>query len=81
MQTILPQIQLGKGVLLNPLTSLEKTMLTMAYYTVWGKGLGDLGNRFASIEKALYYAIDEQLLYQELMDLLEYQYMKIDFCG
>ncbi|KJR46371.1 ATPase [Desulfosporosinus sp. I2] len=79
IQTILPQIQVGKGVLLNPLTSAEKTMLTMAYYTVWGKGLGDLGNRFASIEKALYWVIDDPLLYQELMDLLDYQYMKIDF--
>ncbi|MHB8076696.1 DUF3427 domain-containing protein [Desulfosporosinus fructosivorans] len=79
MQSILPQIQLGKGVLLNPLTLVEKTMLTMAYYTAWGKGLGDLGNRFTSIEKALYWAIDDSLLYQELMDLLEYQYMKIDF--
>ena len=54
-------------------------MLMMVYYTVWGKGLGDLGNRFASIEEALYWAIDDPRLYQELMDLLDYQYLKIDF--
>ncbi|HUS90030.1 MAG TPA: DUF3427 domain-containing protein [Desulfosporosinus sp.] len=65
--------------LLHPLTSVERTMLMMVYYTVWGKGLGDLGNRFASIEEALYWAIDDPRLYQELMDLLDYQYLKIDF--
>ena len=37
--------------LLHPLTSVERTMLMMVYYTVWGKGLGDLGNRFASIRR------------------------------
>jgi len=79
MQRILPKIQLGKGALLQSLTSVERTMLTMVYYTVWGKGLGDLGNRFASIEQALYWAIDDVRLYQELMDLLDYQYFKIDF--
>ena len=54
-------------------------MLRMVYYTVWGKGLDDLGNRFASIEEALHWALDDPRLYQELMDLLDYQYMKIDF--
>jgi hypothetical protein len=26
----------------------ERTMLTMLHYTTWGKGLSDLGNKFAS---------------------------------
>jgi len=59
MQTILPQIQLGKGALLHPLTMLERSMLMMVYYTIWGKGLGDLGNRFSSIEEGLYWAIND----------------------
>lgn len=79
IQTVLPQIQTGKGALLQYLTAVERTMLTMFYYTVWGKGLNDLGDRFGSIEEAIYWAIDDPLLYDELMDLLEYQHMKIDF--
>ena len=54
-------------------------MLSMFYYTLWGKGLEDLGKRFTSIEEAIYWAIDDPLLYGELMDLLEYQYVTIDF--
>ncbi|GAB6172201.1 DEAD/DEAH box helicase [Paradesulfitobacterium aromaticivorans] len=79
IQTILPQIQTGKGAVLQHLPPVERTMLTMFYYTIWGKGLDDLGNRFNSIDEAIYWAIDETLLYDELMDLLEYQHMKIDF--
>lgn len=54
-------------------------MLSMFYYTVFGKGLADLGNRFPSIEAAIYWAIEDPLLYRELMGLLDYQYVKIDF--
>ncbi|MDR3599510.1 MAG: DUF3427 domain-containing protein [Desulfosporosinus sp.] len=79
LQTILPQIQSGKGTLLHPLSAVDRTMLSMFYYTVFGKGLADLGNRFPSIEAALYWAIDDPLLYGELMGLLDYQYVKIDF--
>jgi hypothetical protein len=79
IQTILPQIQMSKGILAQPMPAVERTMLSMFYYTVWGKGLDDLGKRFASIEEAIYWAIDDPLLYGELMDLLEYQYVRIDF--
>jgi len=79
MQKILPQILLGEGSLGNSLTSVERTMLTMVHYTLWGKGLSDLGNRFASIEEAIYWAINDPRLYQELMDLLEYQFCNINF--
>lgn len=51
MQKILPQILLGKGSLGHSLTAVERTMLNMLHYTLWGKGLSDLGNRFASIRR------------------------------
>ncbi|WP_206752200.1 hypothetical protein [Desulfosporosinus fructosivorans] len=54
-------------------------MLTMFYYTVFGKGLDDLGNLFPSVEVALYWVISDHLLNGELMDLLDYQYVKTDF--
>ncbi|MHB8127151.1 MAG: DUF3427 domain-containing protein [Desulfitobacteriaceae bacterium] len=79
LQTILPQIQLSKGILAHPLPAVERTMLSMFYYTVFGKGLDDLGNRFPSIEEAIFWVIDDPLLYGELMSLLDYQYVKIDF--
>jgi len=79
MQKILPQILLGEGSLLYSLTSVERTMLTMVHYTLWGKGLSDLGNRFASIEEAIYWVINDPRLYQELMDLLDYQFGNINF--
>ena len=79
MQTILPQIQMSKGILVQSMSVVERTMLSMFYYTVWGKGLDDLGKRFASIEEGIYWAIEDPLLYSELMDLLDYQYVKIDF--
>ena len=66
LQTILPQIQLSKGRLACPLPAVERTMLAMFYYTVFGKGLEDLGNRFPSIEAALYWVIDDTFLYGEL---------------
>ncbi|OLN27228.1 hypothetical protein DSOL_4653 [Desulfosporosinus metallidurans] len=71
MQEILPEILLGKGSLGHSLTAVERTMLTMLHYTLWGKGLSDLGKRFASIEEAIYWVINDPRLYQELMDLLE----------
>jgi len=79
IQMILPQIRMRKGILLQSLSVVERTMLSMFHYTMWGKGLDDLGKRFASIEQAIYWVIDDTLLYGELMDLLEYQYVKIDF--
>ena len=79
IQDILPLIREGKGTLLSHLTPTERTMLTMFFYTVSGKGLDDLANRFASVEEAIFWAIDDPLLYDELTEMLEYQYLKIDF--
>ena len=78
MQTILPQLLLSRGILAHQLPAVERTMLSMFYYTVFGKGLEDLGNRFTSIEEAIFWVIDDPLLYGELMSLLDYQYVKID---
>jgi hypothetical protein len=61
------------------MSAAERTMLVMFYYTLWGKGLDAPDKRFASIEEAIYWLIEDPLLYEELMDLLEYQYLKIDF--
>nr|WP_242877439.1 DUF3427 domain-containing protein [Desulfosporosinus sp. BG] len=58
---------------------MERTMLTMVHYSLWGKGLGDLGERFASVEEAIYWVINDPRLYQELMDLLDYQFGNINF--
>ena len=79
IQTILAQLQASKGILKLPLSAVERTMLTMFYYTVFGKGLDDLDHRFSSAEAALYWVIEDPLLCGELMGLLEYQYVKIDF--
>ena len=59
LQTILPQLQLNKGILAHPLPAVERTMLSMFYYTVFGKSLVDLGNRFPSIEAAIFWVLDD----------------------
>lgn len=76
---ILPLVKESKGAILLNLTKKERTMLTMFFYTLWGKGLDDLNQRFSSMEAGIYWAIDDSLLYNELIDLLRYQYEKIDF--
>ncbi|HWQ89045.1 MAG TPA: DUF3427 domain-containing protein, partial [Desulfitobacteriaceae bacterium] len=77
--TILPQVRSVKGTVLLNLSTGERIMLKMFHYTIWGKGLDDLDNRFDSIEEAIFWAIDDPLLYAELLDLLEYQYLQINF--
>lgn len=44
-----------------------------------GKGFGGSGKSFSSIEEAIFWVIDDPLLYGELMSLLDYQYVEIDF--
>ena len=53
----------GKGILPHTLSAVDRTMLPMFYYTVFGKGLDDLGNCFSSIEAALYWAFGDPFLY------------------
>ncbi|MFA7147491.1 MAG: DUF3427 domain-containing protein [Syntrophomonadaceae bacterium] len=47
--------------------------------TVYGKGLDDLDNTFSNIEDAIYNAIKNDLVYNELIGLLQYQYERIEF--
>ena len=61
----------------NNLSDVEKRMLQMFYITVWGKAVEDWNS-----EEVLYnfYALaDSQRMLSELIDLLEYNYNKIDF--
>ena len=51
---ILPRIKSNHGYIEDNLSGIERTMLTMFHYTVYGKGLDDLDNTFSSIEAAIY---------------------------
>ena len=64
---------------MKQMNSVERTMLSMFYYTIWGKGLDNLESRFQSIEEAIYWVINDRMIYEEFLDLLDYQYRKIDF--
>jgi superfamily II DNA or RNA helicase/HKD family nuclease len=77
--TVLPRLKENGGTLKSKLNSVEQTMLVMLYYTIWGKGLDELEGRFQSIEAAIYWAIEDPMIYCEFLDLLKYQYEKIDF--
>lgn len=76
---ILPKIKSNHGYTENELSDIEQTMLTMFHYTVYGKGLDDLDNTFSSIEAAIYNAVKNDLVYHELIGLLQYQYEQIEF--
>jgi superfamily II DNA or RNA helicase/HKD family nuclease len=77
--TVLPRLKENGGTLKSKLNSVEQTMLVMLYYTIWGKGLDELEGGFKSIEAAIYWAIEDPMIYCEFLDLLNYQYEKIDF--
>lgn len=76
---ILPRIKSNYGYIEDELSSIERIMLTMFHYTVYGKGLDDLDNAFSNIEEAIYNAIKNDLIYNELIGLLQYQYERIEF--
>ena len=75
----LPKIKLQHGHMGDEITGVERTMLTMLHYTVYTKGLDDLDTTFVSIEEAIYAVIKDDLTYNELMGLLQYQYERIEF--
>ena len=75
----LPQIKLKHGHMGDAITGVERTMLTMLHYSVYSKGLEDLDTTFASIEEAIYAVIKDDLTYNELRGLLQYQYEQIEF--
>ena len=59
------------------LPGLEKRMLQMFYITVWGKAAEDWSSD--EVLANLYMLADSPVLRGELMDLLKYQYDRIDF--
>lgn len=61
----------------DALSALEKRMLQMFYITVWGKAAEDW--RSDEVWDNLYALADSPVMLKELIDLLEYQYNKIDF--
>jgi len=76
---ILPKLKSNHGHVEDGITSIERTMLTMFYYTVYNKGLNDLQNAFSSLEEAIYMVIKDDPIYIELLSLLRYQYAHIEF--
>jgi len=59
------------------LSDLEKRMLQMFYITVWGKAIDDW--RSNEVWANLYTLANSTVLLDELIDLLKYQYNRIDF--
>ena len=71
---LLPQIDY---VDFGRLSALEKRMLQMFYITVWGKAIEDWGD-YEFLDN-LYALSDSSVLLNELIELLNYQYSRIDF--
>ena len=61
----------------NQLPELEKRMLQMFYITVWGKAAEDWSSD--EVWDNLYALADSPVLLSELIELLKYQYDRIDF--
>lgn len=59
------------------LSPMEKRMLQMFYVTVWGKAAEDWDSD--EVLENLYALSDSPVLLSELMELLEYQFQRIDF--
>ena len=76
---VLPRIKADQGLGKACNSPLERTMLTMFHYTVYSKGLDELEPGFASIEEAIFAVIADDDIYNELRDLLQFQYERIEF--
>lgn len=61
----------------DALPDLQKRMLQMFYITVWGKAAEDWNRE--EVRNNLYALADSPVLLGELIDLLKYQYDRIDF--
>ncbi len=61
----------------SKLTPCEKRMLQMFYITVWGTAAEDLGSD--EVLDNLYALADSTVMLSELIELLNYQYSRIDF--
>ena len=78
----LASIRARRGQALTGLNSVDSSMLLMLYYTFWDVGLSDWKDRsFRTVEEALYWLIEHPYAYSELVDVLQYQYEKIDIVG
>lgn len=62
---------------LSKLTPVEKRMLQMFYITVWGTAVEDLGSD--EVLDNLYALADSTVMLSEIIELLKYQYNRIDF--
>ena len=62
---------------LSKLTPVEKRMLQMFYITVWGTAVEDLGSD--EVLDNLYALADSTVMLSEIIELLKYQYSRIDF--
>ena len=71
---ILPRLD---DVDFNQLPEIEKRMLQMFYITIWGKAAEDWSSE--EVWDNLYTLADSPVLLGELIDLLKYQYDRIDF--
>ena len=71
---VLPQIEALNE---TGLTAAQKRMLLMLHYTIWGKTLPDC--QFNSLSESLGRLKKNPVLFQELMELLQYCYDRIDF--
>ena len=78
----LASIRERRGRALPNLSSVERTMLNMLYYTFWDVGLSEWKDHsFGTVEEALYWLVEHPYAYLELRDVLQYQFEKIDIAG
>ena len=71
---LLPEL---KNTDFSKLTSVEKRMLQMFYVTVWGTVIEDFSS--GDVLGNLYSLADSPVMLSELIELLNYQYSRIDF--
>jgi len=79
LQEVLPRIKSSLGQEKLDLDLTQRNMLNMFYYTVWQKGLEENETGFATVEEAIYEVIQHEAIYNELLQLMAYQYQHIDF--
>lgn len=61
----------------SALSNVEKRMMQMFYITIWGKSIEDWND--TELEDNLYSLSDSPVLLSELIELLKYNYNRIDF--
>ena len=85
MMRILPEIKESRGEKVFVNGELERRMLLMCYYVVFGKPLSEVKTDFGdsvrteTIEMALFSIFKEDSIFAEFMSLMKFQYEQIDF--